>query len=114
MFFWFYYFFFLIVDVLIIVTGGVISVKDNVPFHLTYKLLCWQVELYQFMAKDNVPFHSVIFPCTLLGTKDNWTMVNHLNATGTHHMSIRDQLLHVWYHWGKGDQKNLNQKGRVD
>lgn len=35
------------------------------------------------MAKDNVPFHSVIFPCSLLGADDNYTLVNHLIATGT-------------------------------
>ncbi|XP_061871431.1 methionine--tRNA ligase, cytoplasmic isoform X2 [Colius striatus] len=40
-----------------------------------------QVELYNFMAKDNVPFHSVIFPCSLLGADDNYTLVNHLSAT---------------------------------
>uniref|UniRef100_A0A672G1F4 Methionine--tRNA ligase, cytoplasmic n=1 Tax=Salarias fasciatus TaxID=181472 RepID=A0A672G1F4_SALFA len=40
-----------------------------------------QVELYHFMAKDNVPFHSVVFPCSLLGTQDNYTLVNHLIAT---------------------------------
>uniref|UniRef100_F7EDY6 Methionine--tRNA ligase, cytoplasmic n=1 Tax=Ornithorhynchus anatinus TaxID=9258 RepID=F7EDY6_ORNAN len=40
-----------------------------------------QVELYQFMAKDNVPFHSVVFPCSLLGAEDNYTLVNHLIAT---------------------------------
>lgn len=34
------------------------------------------------MAKDNVPFHSVVFPCSLLGTDDNYTLVNHLIATG--------------------------------
>jgi len=34
------------------------------------------------MAKDNVPFHSVVFPCCLLGTDDQYTIVNHLNATG--------------------------------
>ncbi|CAM9938517.1 unnamed protein product [Bubo scandiacus] len=39
-----------------------------------------QVELYNFMAKDNVPFHSVIFPCSLLGADDNYTLVNHLIA----------------------------------
>ncbi len=33
------------------------------------------------MAKDNVPFHSVVFPATLLGTGDKWTMVNHLMST---------------------------------
>lgn len=43
----------------------------------------YQVELYNFMAKDNVPFHSVIFPCSLLGADDNYTLVNHLIATGT-------------------------------
>jgi len=39
------------------------------------------VEYWQFMAKDNVPFHSVVFPCTLLGTKEKWTMVNRLMST---------------------------------
>ncbi|GIY42148.1 methionine--tRNA ligase, cytoplasmic, partial [Caerostris extrusa] len=39
------------------------------------------VQLYQFMAKDNVPFHSIIFPACQLGTKDNYTIVNHLGAT---------------------------------
>lgn len=41
-----------------------------------------QVQLYNFMAKDNVPFHSVVFPCSLLGTEENYTLVNHLIATG--------------------------------
>ncbi len=40
------------------------------------------VKLYQFMGKDNVPFHTVIFPCTLLGTKEPWTMLHHLSTTG--------------------------------
>lgn len=34
------------------------------------------------MAKDNVPFHSVIFPASLLGTGDNFTVVKHLSAAG--------------------------------
>jgi len=45
----------------------------------------WQdpknVELYQFMAKDNIPFHTVIFPASLLGTGENWTMLHHINST---------------------------------
>jgi len=40
-----------------------------------------EVYLYQFMGKDNIPFHSVIFPATQLGTKENWTMVYHINTT---------------------------------
>lgn len=40
-----------------------------------------QVDMYNFMAKDNVPFHSVIFPCSLLGANDNYTIVRHLSAT---------------------------------
>ncbi|XP_067314814.1 methionine--tRNA ligase, cytoplasmic isoform X2 [Pseudorasbora parva] len=40
-----------------------------------------QVELYNFMAKDNVPFHSVVFPCSLIGAQDNYTLVNNLIAT---------------------------------
>jgi methionyl-tRNA synthetase len=40
-----------------------------------------QVELYQFIGKDNVQFHSVIFPGSLLGSKQPWTMLKHLAAT---------------------------------
>ncbi|XP_012632540.2 methionine--tRNA ligase, cytoplasmic isoform X1 [Microcebus murinus] len=40
-----------------------------------------QVDLYQFMAKDNVPFHGLVFPCSALGTEDNYTLVSHLIAT---------------------------------
>ena len=40
-----------------------------------------QVTYYEFMAKDNVPFHSVVFPSTLLGTKNKWSLVNHLIST---------------------------------
>jgi methionyl-tRNA synthetase len=39
------------------------------------------VEYWQFMAKDNVPFHSVVFPSTLLGTGQKWTLVNRLMST---------------------------------
>lgn len=40
-----------------------------------------EVSLYQFMGKDNVPFHTVVFPASQLGTKQNWTMLNHLSTT---------------------------------
>ena len=40
------------------------------------------VQLYQFMAKDNVPFHTVVFPCSLLGADDNYTLLNHISSTG--------------------------------
>lgn len=40
-----------------------------------------QVDLYQFMAKDNVPFHSVLFPSTLLGVDQGYTIVKHIMAT---------------------------------
>ncbi|KAL6553588.1 hypothetical protein OROGR_007430 [Orobanche gracilis] len=39
------------------------------------------VELFQFMGKDNVSFHTVLFPSTLLGTCENWTLVNSISAT---------------------------------
>ncbi|MBI2079316.1 methionine--tRNA ligase, partial [Candidatus Micrarchaeota archaeon] len=39
------------------------------------------INLYQFMGKDNIPFHTVIFPSTLLGTKEPWTMLHHINTT---------------------------------
>jgi len=39
------------------------------------------VELVQFMGKDNVPFHTVIFPSTLLGTGQPWTMMKSISVT---------------------------------
>ncbi|KNC99910.1 methionine-tRNA ligase [Spizellomyces punctatus DAOM BR117] len=39
------------------------------------------VELFQFMGKDNVPFHTVVFPSTLLGTGEDWTLLHHINTT---------------------------------
>ncbi len=45
----------------------------------------WQdpehVELYQFVGKDNIPFHTVIFPATLLGTGERWSLVHHISST---------------------------------
>jgi len=45
----------------------------------------WQnpegVALYQFMGKDNVPFHTVIFPSTLMGTRNKWTLLHHISTT---------------------------------
>lgn len=58
--------------------------------HRAVLRLCHQVELYNFMAKDNVPFHSVVFPCSLLGAQDNYTLVNHLIATGNHFSQGRE------------------------
>ena len=44
----------------------------------------WQnpegVDLVQFMGKDNVPFHTVIFPATLLGTQQPWTLMKSPSA----------------------------------
>jgi len=39
------------------------------------------IELYQFMGKDNITFHTVIFPSTLIGSKDNWTMLKQISTT---------------------------------
>ncbi|BFZ56130.1 methionine--tRNA ligase mes1 [Savitreella phatthalungensis] len=40
-----------------------------------------EVELYQFMGKDNVPFHTVVFPASLIGTREAWTMLHHISTT---------------------------------
>jgi methionyl-tRNA synthetase len=40
-----------------------------------------EVELYQFIGKDNIPFHTVIFPSSLLGSGDRWTMLHHMSST---------------------------------
>ncbi|KAL9643418.1 hypothetical protein ABK040_010033 [Willaertia magna] len=39
------------------------------------------VTYYEFMGKDNVPFHSVIFPSSLLGTKEDWKLVDVISST---------------------------------
>ncbi|CAI9117662.1 OLC1v1019103C2 [Oldenlandia corymbosa var. corymbosa] len=39
------------------------------------------VELFQFMGKDNVPFHTVMFPSTLLGTGEDWTLMKAISVT---------------------------------
>ncbi|MDR1428922.1 MAG: methionine--tRNA ligase [Spirochaetaceae bacterium] len=39
------------------------------------------VELFQFIGKDNIPFHTVIFPSSLLGTGEKWTMLHHMSST---------------------------------
>ena len=33
------------------------------------------------MGKDNVPFHTVVFPSTLFGSRDPWTMLYHISTT---------------------------------
>ena len=39
------------------------------------------IKLYQFMGKDNVTFHTIIFPSSLLGTNEKYTLVNNLSTT---------------------------------
>ncbi|GHU65740.1 methionine--tRNA ligase [Spirochaetia bacterium] len=38
-------------------------------------------DLFQFIGKDNIPFHTVIFPSSLLGSGDSWTMLHHMSST---------------------------------
>lgn len=40
-----------------------------------------EVELFQFIGKDNIPFHTVIFPSSLLGTGEKWTLLHHMSST---------------------------------
>ncbi len=39
------------------------------------------VELFQFIGKDNIPFHTVIFPCSLIGSGQNWTKLFHMSGS---------------------------------
>ena len=39
-----------------------------------------EVILYQFMGKDNIPFHTVIFPTTLMGTKEDYTLLHQISV----------------------------------
>jgi len=38
------------------------------------------VRLVQFMGKDNIPFHSVLFPASLLGANDNYTLIDTMSV----------------------------------
>jgi methionyl-tRNA synthetase len=40
-----------------------------------------ETELFQFIGKDNIPFHTVIFPSTLLGSGETWTMLHHMSSS---------------------------------
>ncbi|MFA7567850.1 MAG: methionine--tRNA ligase, partial [Alkalispirochaeta sp.] len=40
-----------------------------------------EVELFQFVGKDNIPFHTVIFPSSLLGSGDKWTLLHHMSSS---------------------------------
>ncbi len=40
-----------------------------------------EVELFQFIGKDNIPFHTVIFPSSLLGSGDKWTLLHHMSSS---------------------------------
>lgn len=39
------------------------------------------VALYQFMGKDNVPFHTVMFPASLIASRDPYTLLHHISTT---------------------------------
>lgn len=48
-----------------------------------------QVRLVQFMGKDNIPFHTVIFPSSLIGTEEPWTLLHHVSTTECDRGSVR-------------------------
>ncbi len=45
--------------------------RPNSPEDVTY---------FEFMAKDNVPFHTVGFPVTILGSGENWKLVDRVKG----------------------------------
>ena len=59
---------------------GYISITANKLDNWTNWWKNEDVKLVNFMAKDNVPFHSIIFPACLIGTKDNYNLVNTIAA----------------------------------
>jgi len=40
-----------------------------------------EVKLVQFIGKDNIPFHTVIFPSSLLGSGERWTLLSSMSST---------------------------------
>ncbi len=39
-----------------------------------------EVSLVQFMGKDNIPFHTILFPASLIGTKEKWTLLDKMSV----------------------------------
>ena len=63
-------------------TGYISATKSGYPD--TWKDWWFDPEgtqLYQFMAKDNIPFHTVVFPASLIGSGQNWTLLHHIAST---------------------------------
>lgn len=61
---------------------GYISITMN----LTDEWESWwrdpeNTELVQFVGKDNIPFHTVIFPSSLIGTGEKWTMLHTMSSS---------------------------------
>ncbi|MGH3928131.1 MAG: methionine--tRNA ligase, partial [Pseudonocardiaceae bacterium] len=38
------------------------------------------VTYVQFMAKDNIPFHTVMFPATIMGTREPWKLADYIKG----------------------------------
>lgn len=38
------------------------------------------VQLVQFMGKDNTPFHTILFPASLIGANDNYTLLDSISV----------------------------------
>ncbi len=56
---------------------GYISITDEKEDYKKWWLSS-ETNLTQFMGKDNIVFHSILFPASLIGTKDNWKLVDNL------------------------------------
>jgi len=61
---------------------GYISITAN----LTDRWQDWwknpaEVKLVQFVGKDNIPFHTVIFPSSLIGSGESWTLLHSMSST---------------------------------
>jgi len=40
----------------------------------------YETKLVQFMGKDNIPFHTILFPCFLIGTDDDYTLMSEISV----------------------------------
>jgi methionyl-tRNA synthetase len=56
---------------------------DLRPGERDWRSWWWQTDdVYyaQFMAKDNLPFHTIMFPATVLGTREPWKMADYIKG----------------------------------
>ncbi len=54
--------------------------KENLNEWKDWWLNSSKVRLVQFMGKDNIPFHTILFPASLIGSGDDYTLLDEISV----------------------------------